>query len=573
MSYDNGLDPTRIAFRPPATDCNFDNVLDPCEIAAGTSQDCNSNAIPDQCEVYQDCNTNSIRDICDIASEFSTDCDGDNVPDECEADCNTNGIADDCDIVAGTSTDCNGNTIPDLCEAFFDCNSNSIKDMCDIADGTSGDCDNDGIPDECESDCNENTVPDDCEIAAGSSADCDGDGTPDECEPDCNSNGIADDCDIAGSTSRDCNDNLIPDECDVSAGTSIDCNANIVPDECEICLNDCNTNSVPDDCDVAGTTSSDVNSNDIPDECEDCNTNGTLDFNEDCDTNGYAFRHDYDRDGDHDLRDFWYFQRCFNTNGVGTNGVTVADCLCAFDWDTNGVRDSIIDLNDFLSLVDDESFGLEPQIACWYAAQDQECTAGGQMEMLMGGGGGESQMMMAESEESFEQEAEEGPPEITVEYADLEFELRPGGSEEAAEILEPNTVYELHYVADSNYVNDYVLEVVATTSAQGLTAVVQAPSGDWSATGNFVFEDVVTAYGSLIPAPGYPEGYYRTDWILDTFFPYSGKAAGEAGHLCNITTGSEGELELVLHMIWFDLENSHLKIMEAVLAFDVEADD
>ena len=50
-------------------------------------------------------------------------------------DCNTNGVPDSCDIADGTSVDCNGNGRPDTC---------------DISDGTSQDCDSDGIADECD---------------------------------------------------------------------------------------------------------------------------------------------------------------------------------------------------------------------------------------------------------------------------------------------------------------------------------------------------------------------------------------------------------------------------------------
>ncbi|MBU0717407.1 MAG: immune inhibitor A, partial [Planctomycetes bacterium] len=52
-----------------------------------------------------------------------------------ENDCNNNAVPDDCDIIAGTSQDCNTNGSPD---------------DCDIAAGTSQDTNSNGIPDECE---------------------------------------------------------------------------------------------------------------------------------------------------------------------------------------------------------------------------------------------------------------------------------------------------------------------------------------------------------------------------------------------------------------------------------------
>ena len=181
-------------------DCNTNGVNDPDDIAAGTSDDCNENSIPDECEPQEDCQSNGVQDICDIAAGTSLDCNVNSVPDECETDCNGNEIPDDCDIAAGTSEDCQANGIPDECET--DCNGNAVPDDCDITAGTSEDCQINGIPDECD-------------IAGGASFDCTGNNIPDECEADCNTNGVRDDCDIDAGTSDDCNTNGRPDECDV----------------------------------------------------------------------------------------------------------------------------------------------------------------------------------------------------------------------------------------------------------------------------------------------------------------------------------------------------------------------
>ena len=94
-------------------DCNDNGVGDVCDIAEGVSFDCNSNAIPDECE--DDCDGNGIPDECDIANG-EPDCDGNGILDACEADCNENGVADACDIADGTSIDDNGNGVPDECE-------------------------------------------------------------------------------------------------------------------------------------------------------------------------------------------------------------------------------------------------------------------------------------------------------------------------------------------------------------------------------------------------------------------------------------------------------------------------
>ncbi|MFQ5503158.1 MAG: FG-GAP repeat protein, partial [Phycisphaerae bacterium] len=73
------------------------------DCVVGTSEDCNADGIPDECEPMADCNGNSIRDSCDIANGTSSDC-------------NANGIIDFCEIADGTSQDCNANGFPDVCD-------------------------------------------------------------------------------------------------------------------------------------------------------------------------------------------------------------------------------------------------------------------------------------------------------------------------------------------------------------------------------------------------------------------------------------------------------------------------
>jgi hypothetical protein len=112
-----------------------------------------------------DCNGNGIENVLDIAGGTSRDCNTNGLPDECERDCNTNGTPDDCDVAAGTSADCNDNGVPDDCET--DCNTNGVPDDCDVRDETSPDCNGDSIPDECQlsdNDCDSNGVPDECQI-------------------------------------------------------------------------------------------------------------------------------------------------------------------------------------------------------------------------------------------------------------------------------------------------------------------------------------------------------------------------------------------------------------------------
>ena len=81
---------------------------------------CPNDANPGQ----EDCDNDGLGDVC----ETDPDCDDDDYPDNCAlancdgsaycSDCNTNSIPDGCDIADGTSDDINSNGIPDECEAF-----------------------------------------------------------------------------------------------------------------------------------------------------------------------------------------------------------------------------------------------------------------------------------------------------------------------------------------------------------------------------------------------------------------------------------------------------------------------
>jgi len=55
-------------------DCNGNDIADETDLEEGTSDDCNENKIPDECESDLDCNNNSVQDICDTALGTSDDC-------------------------------------------------------------------------------------------------------------------------------------------------------------------------------------------------------------------------------------------------------------------------------------------------------------------------------------------------------------------------------------------------------------------------------------------------------------------------------------------------------------------
>jgi hypothetical protein len=192
--------------QPDGADCNTNGIGDATDIAAGTSDDVNFNAIPDECDacVFDlDCDDGlfcSGVGTCNVDTcvPGSNPCLAgqtcDEGSDSCPptgADCNTNGIGDTTDIAEGTSIDCNFNGSPDVCDVALgtsaDCNLNAIPDGCDLLDGG-------------HSDCNSNGVLDECDLADETSADCDANGVCDECQVDSDGDGAIDACDLCADT-------------------------------------------------------------------------------------------------------------------------------------------------------------------------------------------------------------------------------------------------------------------------------------------------------------------------------------------------------------------------------------
>lgn len=141
-----------------------------------------------------DCNGNLVSDADDISMLTSQDVNSNGIPDECE-DCDENGILDPADVVAGAA-DNNNNSILDTCEA--DCNANSIPDETEIAQGLAIDDNGNQIPDECDPDCDGNGLADHMEIATGIVQDIDRNTRGDNCD-DCDENGIVDYIDVGRS--------------------------------------------------------------------------------------------------------------------------------------------------------------------------------------------------------------------------------------------------------------------------------------------------------------------------------------------------------------------------------------
>lgn len=172
-----------------------------------------TNGIPDECD-QADCNENGIADGTDILMGTSQDCNNNAVPDECEIDENSTAPGGPFFCTENCDPDCNNDGIPDVCQL-------TRPGVCDIGEGICDDgvteCTGDEDCPAISTDCDGNFVPDECQIADGSATDCDNNGVLDFCEYnaiDCNGNGIIDFCDILSGAASDGNENGIPDVCD-----------------------------------------------------------------------------------------------------------------------------------------------------------------------------------------------------------------------------------------------------------------------------------------------------------------------------------------------------------------------
>ncbi|MCP4251377.1 MAG: hypothetical protein GY778_30445, partial [bacterium] len=299
-------------------DCNSNDIPDDCDIAGGAA-DCDENGVPDICEVAErDCQPNGIVDACDIAAGTSTDLNSNGLPDDCE-DCNTNSIPDEMDLVPGGGNPVNyqvdiepdaaiSSTLPPTVSVF------NIADLGIIADldvqvfidhtwvsdltieiehngttvvlsdrhgGDGDDYDGTIFDDEADTPISEGTAP-----FAGLYM-------PDQ------TLSAFDDTDVLGDWTLTVTDHYGGDDGTLNAWTvysvsgaapafSQDCNENGKPDECDIAegaSQDCQPNGIPDECDLAGGTSDDCNDNDIPDECDLANCGGSA-WCDDCQPDG-----------------------------------------------------------------------------------------------------------------------------------------------------------------------------------------------------------------------------------------------------------------------------------------------
>jgi hypothetical protein len=362
-----------------ACDADDDNdtipdASDNCPRASNVGQaDCNLNGIGDACDSSVDCNRNGLPDSCDLYAGTSNDADSNGVPDECQPDCNLNQLPDSWEIATGRVPDYNADGIPDSCQGavMVDSSTGNLGapsavdaqtfDFIDLPDAESavtltidvrGDLNgtnewidislNGGAarrffeaggndcpltPDraiitltraefaslieatgalQVRMSCPYTVDSSECKPSgltefrlqyvgiAAKNGDCNGNHRLDVAEthdgttPDCNANSVPDSCDIARGAAQDCNANGVPDACELASTPAVDCDQNGVIDTCDIATAgtavDCDQNGRLDTCQVTETPGTDCNGNHRPDACDiaggasaDIDANGTPD--------------------------------------------------------------------------------------------------------------------------------------------------------------------------------------------------------------------------------------------------------------------------------------------------------
>ncbi len=382
---------------------------DCCAVNGTPGCDC-SRCCQSVCSFDSFCCDNAWDGFCAFIASIDPNCDCGAVNPTGSEDCNSNAIPDECEVADGTVEDCNVNMVPDSCER--DCNQSGQPDDCDLDDATSFDCNNNRVPDECDI-----VVPDTADgqdacsdaqiicpgnLYTGSTGRATNDGSAtcgfSTTSPDvwyrytpvatatfavslCNSSydtvvSVHTGCPGNVSTQVACNDDSCFLQSRVSvfnaiagqeyfirvsgyagsignfeliiqgvacAPNSADCNLNDIPDDCEP---DCNQNNIADACDISDNTSEDCDLNGVPDDCQpDGDGDGVV-----CDNCPNVFNPDQgdsDSDGVGDTCDTCFLDPLKTIPGL---------CGCGIPDQGDDDNDGVLDCVDQCPGVDDSVF-------------------------------------------------------------------------------------------------------------------------------------------------------------------------------------------------------------------------
>jgi len=104
--------PTMMLLSEWVSDCNTNGISDSDDITIGTSEDCNENYTPDECEIQPDFDGDGLVNVCD------DDIDGDGVP-NAEDDCDFTPLGTPINAVGGPMSDTDGNCEVDLLDYWY----------------------------------------------------------------------------------------------------------------------------------------------------------------------------------------------------------------------------------------------------------------------------------------------------------------------------------------------------------------------------------------------------------------------------------------------------------------------
>ena len=264
------------------TDCNGNGVEDATDISSGTSTDCNTDGIPDDCQL-------------------DTDMDG--AIDDCDRDDDNDGVGDGADQFPLDPTQCSdseGDGCDDCSSGSFDItNDGPDNDGDGLCDSGDLDDDNDGIPDTEDANPNNSSICgdsdsdgcDDCAVQgtsapANDGLDTDSDGLCDAGDPDDDNDMVADGGDSAPLDNTLCRD-VDMDGCDdCSSGTDAPASDGTDTDSdglCDAGDPDDDNDTVADGADSAPLNANSCRDLDL-DGCDDCSSGTDAPNNDGTDT-------------------------------------------------------------------------------------------------------------------------------------------------------------------------------------------------------------------------------------------------------------------------------------------------
>lgn len=165
----------------------------------------------------------------------------------------------------------------------------------------------------------------------------------------------------------------------------------------------------------------------------------------------------------------------------------------------------------------------------------------------------------------------ERPRPWTQESLPIHLEVQPlGGGTPLRGIVEGET-YELHYSADVDWTDGYVLFSVSDSVNQQLEAADPPIDGPWASEDSFFADLELQLDDAVAEVPGLPIGNYRRDLITAMVEPDSDLVGRGEGYLFDFTPNGRGLMYFEMVMWSVDESNRHFVNMESLTPIFVSA--